>query len=352
MIMIKEVEVAGRRIGPGHPCFIIAEAGVNHNGDLHMAKKLVKVAVDAGADAIKFQTFKAELVASSTAPKAEYQLQTTNKAESQLEMLKRLELSIEAYKEIKGYCQELGAIFISTPFDEASADLLSDMDVQAFKIGSGEVTSYQFLRYVACKGRPIILSTGMSYLSEVDEAVRVVQASGCDQLVLLHCVSNYPADPADANLRAMKTMAAAFGLPVGYSDHTIGFETPLAAVALGACVIEKHITLDKTLPGPDQRVSLEPNELQDLVAGIRTVELAMGHGTKEPARSEEGNRQVVRRSLAAAIDIPKATVLEASMLTLLRPASGIPPNQMGKVVGLRLRRPLKAGDLISWDELQ
>lgn len=346
------LNIAGRQVGPGHSCFIIAEAGVNHNGDVELAKRLVDVAAEAGADAVKFQTFKAERVISATAPKAEYQLQTTDPSESQLDMARRLELSPEAHRELQAYCQERGILFMSTPFDKESADLLDELGVPVFKIGSGEITNWPFLEYVARKGKPIILSTGMSYLSEVDEAVRVIRDAGCDQLVLLHCVSNYPADPADANLRAMQTMATAFHVPVGYSDHTPGIEVALAAVALGACVIEKHFTLDKNLPGPDHRASLEPHELQALVAGIRTVELALGNGAKRPARSEVDNRLVVRRSLAAASDIPEGTVLRSDMLQALRPASGISPALVEHVVGRRVRRSLKSGQLIAWSDLE
>lgn len=349
------IEIAGPKIGWGHPCFIIAEAGVNHNGDIELAKRLVDVAAKAGADAVKFQTFRAERVVSATAPKAEYQLQTTDVAESQLEMLRRLELSPEAHRELQTYCQERGVLFMSTPFDEKSADLLDELGVPVFKIGSGEITNWPFLGYVARKGKPIILSTGMSYLSEVDEAVRVIRDAGNDQndqLVLLHCVSNYPADPADANLRAMRTMATAFQVPVGYSDHTPGIEVALAAVALGACVIEKHFTLERNLPGPDHRASLEPHELQALVVGIRTIELALGNGAKQPARSEAGNRVIVRRSLAAAFDIPEGTVLSSDMLKALRPATGISPALVEHVVGGRIRRSLTSGQLIAWSDLE
>jgi N-acetylneuraminate synthase/N,N'-diacetyllegionaminate synthase len=349
---MNEVEIAGRKVGPGHPCFVIAEAGVNHNGYLELAKKLVDVAVQAGADAIKFQTFKAERVVSAAAPKAEYQLQSTERSESQLEMLRRLELSAEGHHMLQAYCQERGLLFMSTPFDEESADLLEELAVPVFKIGSGEVTSLPFLEYIGRKGKPIILSTGMSNLSEVDEAVRVIRRAGCRQLVLLHCVSNYPADPSDANLRAMHTMAMAFQVPVGYSDHTLGIEVPLAAAALGACVIEKHFTLDRNLPGPDHRASLEPVELGAMVAGIRTVELALGHGEKQPALSEAGNRRVVRRSLAAACDIREGTVLSPEMLTQLRPATGISPALVEHVVGRRARRPLGSGELVTWGDLE
>jgi len=349
---IEAIKIGDYRIAPGLACFIIAEAGVNHNGDVELAKRLVDAAAEAGADAVKFQTFKADRVVSATAPKAGYQLQTTDSGESQLEMLQRLELSPEAHRELQAYCQERDILFMSTPFDQKSADLLDELDVPVFKIGSGEITNWPFLEYVARKGKPIILSTGMSYLSEVDEAVRVIRKAGCDQLVLLHCVSNYPAELADSNLRAVQTLAAAFQVPVGYSDHTPGIEAALAAVVLGACVIEKHFTLDKNLPGPDHRASLEPHELQALGASIRTVELALGNGAKQPARSEAGNRLVVRRSLAAALDIPEGAVLRLDMLEVLRPASGISPVLTEHVIGRRVRRSLLTGQLITWSDLE
>ena len=345
------IKIAGRRVGADQPCFIIAEAGVNHNGDVELARRLVDVATEAEADAIKFQTFKAEQVISATAPKAEYQLQTTDPAESQLDMARRLELSPEAHRELQAYCQERGVLFMSTPFDEESADLLNELRVPVFKIGSGEITNWPFLEYVARKGKPIILSTGMSYLSEVDEAVRVIRSAGCDQLVLLHCVSNYPADPADANLRAMQTMAAAFQVPAGYSDHTPGIEVALVAVALGACVIEKHFTLDRNLPGPDHWASLEPDELTALVRGIRTVEAALGHGCKRPAASEANTAAVARRSLVAAQDIPADTMLTEEMIAIKRPGTGLPPAMRPYLAGRTVLTPVQAGTLLTLEIL-
>jgi len=349
---MRPIAIGQRIVGPDCPCFVIAEAGVNHNGDLELARRLVDVAAEAGADAVKFQTFRADRLVSPTAPKASYQRQTTDAGESQLEMLQRLELSPAAHRELVAHCRQRHVTFLSTPFDEESAALLDSLDVPAFKIGSGEVTNHPFLEYIARKGRPIILSTGMSYLGEVDEAVRVLRHAGCEQLILLHCVSNYPASPADANLRAMQTMAVAFDLPIGYSDHTPGIEVALAAVALGACVIEKHFTLDRNLPGPDHRASLEPDELRALIAGVRVVERALGDGVKRPFPAEADTRAVARRSLAARADIPAGTVLQAAMLTALRPASGIPATLIGGVIGRRTRHPLAAGQFVDWSDLE
>ena len=331
--------------------FIIAEAGVNHNGSLQIAKRLVDAAVKAGADAVKFQTFKADKVVSSHASKAAYQKSTTDPAESQLEMVRRLELPHEAFRELKAYCDQRGILFMSTPFDEDSVDFLDSIGVPVFKVPSGEVINHPFLKYVAQKGKPLIMSTGMAYLSEVDEAVRVVWGTGNEQLVLLHCVSNYPADPADANLRAMQTMVMAFQVPVGYSDHTLGIEVALAAVALGACAIEKHFTLDRDLPGPDHRASLEPAELKAMVDGIRKVEQALGNGRKMPASSEEDTRRVTRRSLVAAHDILAGTVLTEEAIAIMRPGTGLPPALCQYVVGRRARVDISAGSLLSLEML-
>lgn len=349
---MQNVKIADKVIGENEPCFVIAEAGVNHNGDIELAKKLVDIAKEAGADAIKFQTFKANRVASIQAPKAEYQLNTTNLRESQLDMLQCLELSYATHRELTVYCQKRNILFISTPFDNDSVDFLDELGVSAFKIGSGEITNWPFIEMIARKGKPIILSTGMSSLGEVDDAVRVIRKVGCDQFALLHCVSNYPADASDTNLRAISVMSRAFGVPVGYSDHTLGIEIAFAAVALGAHIIEKHFTLNKHLPGPDHAMSLEPLDLKALIAGIRNVESALGNGIKVPTASETNNRRLIRRSLAAAIDIPQGVVLKAEMLIGLRPATGISPNEIERVIGRRTKRPLTLGDLIDWGDLE
>lgn len=347
-----EIRLGEKAVGGNAPVLIIAEAGVNHNGDLELAYRLVDTAVQAGADAVKFQTFRADRVASAAAPKAAYQQRTTGSAESQLDMLRRLELSHDAHRKLQAYCGSRGILFLSTPFDTESADLLDDLGVPAFKIGSGEITNLPFLEHIAAKQKPVILSTGMAYLGEVDAAVRAVRAAGCDRLILLHATSNYPADPADANLRAMQTLAAAFRVPVGYSDHTPGIEVPLAAVAMGACVLEKHFTLDRNMPGPDQAASLEPGDLCAMVAAVRKVEAALGDGIKAPAASEENTRMIARRSLAAAIDIPCGAVLEPCMLAAVRPATGLPPTLLDQVVHRTVKRGLRAGELLRWGDLE
>lgn len=341
------ISIAGREVGPGRPCFIIAEAGVNHNGSLETARQLIDVAVSARADAVKFQTFKAERLATPDAPKAEYQLLNASATESQYEMLQRLELSEEAHLELMAYCQERGILFMSTPFDEESADFLDELGMAVFKLPSGEITNLPFVEYVARKRKPLIVSTGMAYLSEVETAVQSITTAGNTNLILLHCVSNYPADLRDANLRAMQTMQATFNVAVGYSDHTLGIEVALAAVALGACVIEKHFTLSRDLPGPDHRASLEPEELSAMVRGIRNVEASLGHGRKEPAASEAEIAAVARRSLVAACDLAAGTELTERMIAVRRPGTGLPATMLSQVVGRRLRVPARAGALLT-----
>lgn len=345
------VTIAGRTIGPQFPVFFIAEAGVNHNGSVSMAKELIEAAAHAGADAVKFQTFAAARLATPKAPKANYQLQSTPLEESQFEMLSKLELSENDFADLMRYSQKKGILFLSTPFDEESADLLERLGVAAFKIPSGEITNSPFLVHIANKKKPMILSTGMSFLEEVTAAVRAVQETGLQELILLHCVSSYPAKIEEVNLRAMKTLEDTFGLPVGYSDHTLGSEASLAAVALGACVIEKHFTLDKTLPGPDQRASMEPGELKNLVESVRKVESSLGTGAKAPVPCEENTRQVARKSLTLAQTISKGAVLEKSMLCSLRPGTGIAPAFLNKVLGRHVKRTMKQGEQITWEEL-
>lgn len=350
--MVDTVNIGGREIGAGHPCFFIAEAGVNHNGDMELARKLVDVAADAGADAVKFQTYKTESVMSRFAPKAEYQLETTDSSESQFEMSKGLELPAEAFQELINYCNERGIMFLSSPFDEDSADLLADLDVPAFKIPSGEITNLPMLTRIARHGKPMIVSTGMAYMSEVETAVRAIEAEGNQQVILLHCVSNYPADPANANLMAMLTLGKAFNVPAGYSDHTPGIEVPLAAVALGACVVEKHFTVDRKLPGPDQLASLEPAELTALIQGIRTVESSLGNGRKEPVQEEASTANVARKSLVAAENIPANTTLTPSLIAIKRPGTGLAPVMRDDLVGRVTRVEIQADQLIEWEMLE
>jgi N-acetylneuraminate synthase len=309
------------------------------------------MAARAGADAVKFQTFAAERLVTRQAPKARYQLESTDPEESQFEMLRRLELTKDDHRVLFQECKERGIIFLSTPFDEESADFLEELGVLAFKIPSGEITNVPYLGHIARKGKPMIVSTGMAYLGEVETAVRAIEEAGNDNFALLHCVSNYPANPAEINLRAMATMAAAFNCPIGFSDHTTGIEVSLAAVALGATVIEKHFTLDSGLPGPDHRASLEPAELKALVQGIRKVEVALGHGRKEPAASESNTAAVARKSLVAAHDILEGTTLTEDLIAIKRPGTGLPPEMRPQLIGRTARVAISAGELITLDML-
>jgi N-acetylneuraminate synthase len=345
--MVSPVNVASRSIGPGYPCFIIAEAGVNHNGDLGLAQRMIDAAVKAGADAVKFQAYKAEKLVTQDAPKAEYQMRATGGSESQLDMLRRLEVSPEGQRILMDYCRRKGILFLSTPFDEDSADVLERLEIPAFKIPSGEVTNLPFLAYVAKKGRPMVLSTGMASLGEVEMAVRTIEAAGNRDMILLHCVSNYPADPDDVNLRAIETMARAFRLPIGYSDHTLGIEVPIASVALGACVLEKHFTLDRNLPGPDHQASAEPDELAAMVTGIRKVESALGHGRKVPAPSEAATAAVARKSLVAARAIPAGTTFTEDLIAIKRPGTGLPPTMRALLVGRVAKENIPADALLT-----
>lgn len=351
-LAVSSVHVGAKTIGQGGRCFVIAEAGVNHNGDLKLAKQLVDAAVAAGADAVKFQTFHAEDLVVPNAPKAQYQLLGTDRRESQYAMLKRLELSVKVHQELQEYAERCGIIFLSTPFDNDSIDFLAQLGVPLFKLASGELTNYFLLDHVASKGKPVILSTGMAFLEEVGDAIQVLQGGGCTEIILLHCTTNYPTLPIDCNLRAMVTLGEAFGLTVGYSDHSEGTEIPLAAVALGAHVLEKHLTLDRTLPGPDHQASLDPAGFAALVRGVRVVEASLGDGCKRPATSEQETRTVARRSLVAAQFIPAGTVLAKEHLCAKRPGTGIPPSQFKRLIGRTLRHGLMQDQIVAWTDLE
>lgn len=349
--MVGRPLIADRLVAPGEPVFVIAEAGVNHNGDIELAMRLVDAAHASGADAVKFQTFRADRLATPAAEKAPYQRAAGLPGEPQLDMLRRLELSDEAHRQLMDHCQQRGILFLSSPFDEESVDRLDALDVPLFKIPSGELTNLALLRHVARTSKPVVLSTGMSTLGEVGRAVEVLREGGVTELALLHCVSAYPADPADANLRAMLALASAFRVPVGYSDHTEGIEVSLAAVALGACIIEKHLTLDRALPGPDQAASAEPSQMQALVRGIRIVERALGHGRKEPAAAEAEVAAAARKSLVAAKAIAAGTMLTEEMLTARRPGTGLPPTALTEIIGRRAVVSIPEGTLIGFEML-
>ena len=343
----RPLAVGSREIGPRHPCYVIAEAGVNHNGDVALAHRLVDAAADAGADAVKFQTFNPERLVAAGAPKAEYQKRTTGAAESQRTMLEALVLSRPAHHELAVHARERGLQFLSSPFDEESADFLMDLDLPAFKIPSGEVTNLPLLRHIARFGRPMLMSTGMCEMVEVSEAMDAIRAAGDPPVALFHCVSNYPAEPRSANLRAMQSLAAAFGVPVGWSDHTMGIEVALAAIALDARLLEKHLTLSRSLSGPDHSASLEPSEFAALVRGVRAVESAMGDGIKQPQDEELGTRTVARKSLHWTRALPKGHRVDPIDLICLRPGDGLPPSRIDLLPGVLLLRDVEKGALVS-----
>lgn len=315
--------------------FIIAEAGVNHNGSMELAQKLINVAVDAGANAIKFQTFRADKLVSKTAQKAEYQQQTTDVAESQHAMIKKLELDETAHHELIAYCKTKNILFLSTPFDHESIELLNNLGMEIFKIPSGEITNLPYLRHVGKLAKTVILSTGMADLGEIEDALDVLISTGMvkENITVLHATTEYPCPMEDVNLKSMQTIANAFGVKVGYSDHTNGIEVPIAAVAMGACVIEKHFTLDKTMEGPDHKASLEPDELKAMVNAIRNIEKALGDGIKKASKSEVKNIPIARKSILASKPIQKGEVLSVENITVKRPGVGISPMRWDEVIG-------------------
>ncbi len=327
---------------------IIAEAGVNHNGNYEMALRMVDEAKRAGADYVKFQTAKPELVISTFAPKAEYQKETTGDGESQLEMCKAIHLPLTDYKPLKEYCDCVGIGFMSTPFDLVSIDVLEPLDMDYYKIPSGEITNLPYLRKIAAKHRPVIMSTGMSELPEIEAAMKVLEDGGLnrEQIILLHCNTQYPTPMADVNLRAMLDIRNSLHVRVGYSDHTKGIEVPIAAVAMGAEVIEKHFTLDKTLPGPDHKASLEPQELKAMVDAIRNIEQALGDGHKHVSDSERPNIIVARKSIVAARNIRKGEILTEDNITVKRPGNGVSPMLWDKVIGTAATRDFAYDELI------
>ena len=328
--------------------FIIAEAGVNHNGSIELAKKLIDVASESGADAVKFQTFKAENLVSKNAQKADYQKQTTDKNESQFDMIKKLELDIDTHKELIAYCKTKNIMFLSTPFDHDSIDLLSDLGLEMFKIPSGEITNLPYLRHIGRLNKKVILSTGMADIGEIEDALDVLIAAGTkkENITVLHANTMYPTPMEDVNLKAMVTIGNTFDVAFGYSDHTLGIEVDIAAVAMGACCIEKHFTLDKTMEGPDHKASLEPDELKAMVKAIRNIELALGSCVKKPSKSEIPNIQIARKSIVAKMDIKKGELLFEDNLTIKRPGNGINPMRWDEIVGSIATKDYKEDELI------
>jgi N-acetylneuraminate synthase/N,N'-diacetyllegionaminate synthase len=344
------IEIGGRLIGEGQPVFIVAEAGINHNGSEEIALKMVEAAAQSGADAIKFQSFRTEHLIAPDAG-APSQVQEGSRL-TLFEFFKSLELSAETHRKLKRRADSLGLVFLSTAFDTEMADLLEELDVPAFKIASGDITHRPLLEHVAAKGRPVILSTGASSFDEVRNAAECLRENGAGALALLHCVSAYPANPEELNLRAIQTMKEALSLPVGFSDHTVDRMFSLAAVAAGACILERHFTLDRGMSGPDQVLSMEPDELRRTVGQIRLLQSALGDGAKRPTPGEVESRVLGRRSVVAGMDIPEGRVLEPAMLDILRPGDGIPPMEITKLLGRRLLRKVPQGQALRWSDLE
>jgi sialic acid synthase SpsE len=363
------IKIGKKIMGKENPCFIIAEAGVNHNGDIKLAKKLIDEAKKAGVDAVKFQTFQAEKIVTPDAKQAEYQIKNIGKKESQYTMLKRLELSYSDFQKLKEYCDQKGIIFLSTPHSsKEDVDLVAQL-CPAIKVGSGDLTNLPILKYIASKNLPIILSTGMADLEETKEAVELILPFN-KQLILLHCTTNYPTPLKEVNLRAMLTLEKEFNLIIGYSDHTEGIKVSLAAVVLGASIIEKHFTLDKNLAGPDHKASLEPQELKSLVNGIRDIEKrlaqgkkpddlikeldveeTLGNGIKKPNPSEIEVAKIARKSLVAAIDISAGTKITETMISIKRPGIGILPKYLDQIIGKKSVQEIRKDELIDWKKI-
>jgi len=328
--------------------FIIAEAGVNHNGSIELAKKLIDAASESGADAVKFQTFKAEKLVSKNAQKAEYQKKTTDAQESQFDMIKKLELDLNTHKELIAYCKTQKIMFLSTPFDHDSIELLKTLGLEIFKIPSGEITNLPYLRHIGKLGKKVILSTGMADIGEIEDALDVLINSGTkkENITVLHANTMYPTPMEDVNLKAMVTIGNTFDIAFGYSDHTLGIEVDIAAVAMGANVIEKHFTLDKTMEGPDHKASLEPDELKTMVSAIRNIELALGSSIKKPSKSEIPNMSVARKSIVAKTEIKKGDKLSEDNIAIKRPGNGISPMRWDEYMGKIANKDYVEGDII------
>ena len=350
--MIKSVKIKNFMIGPGNPCFIIAEAGVNHNGDIKLAHKLIDAAAEAGTDAVKFQSFVAENLVTPQAEKADYQVETTGQNGGQFAMLKKLELSQDQQKELKFHCDETGILYLCTPYEKKSVDLLEEIGVAAYKIASTDTTNIPLLRYLALKNIPVILSTGMSSLGEVEESVNELKSHGLDgNIIILQCTSEYPAPVNEINLRAMKTMELAFGCPVGFSDHTPGIGAGPWAVAAGACIVEKHFTLDRNMEGPDHRASIEPNELKELVRTIHNVEAALGDGIKRPMPSELPNKTRMQKSLVATRSIPAGETIQETDLACKRAGCGLHPKWFDRVIGRKAAKQIQKEETLELNSI-
>ena len=346
------IRIANKFIGKEQSCFIIAEAGVNHTGDISLAKKLIDAAVDAGVDAVKFQTWVTEDLVTKTAPKANYQVETTGGEGSQFEMIKKLELPFESFKTLKKYCDDRNIIFLSTPDEEKSVDFLQSINVPAFKLSSGELTNFRMLKKIALQGKPIIISTGMSTINQIKESIVILEKNGSKEIIILHCNVNYPTENKDVNLRVIQTLKEEFNYPIGFSDHTMSVEVPVASVALGATVVEKHFTLDRNMDGPDHSSSLEPNELKNMVEMIRSVEVALGSPEKIITESEKGNIGVMRKVIVASHDLKKGEILKSSDIAMKRAGDGLEPKFESKILGMKLIKSVSEDESVTLEMLE
>jgi len=346
-----EFKIANKSIGDNHPLFFIAEAGVNHNGSIDMGKQLIDIAVESGADSVKFQTFKTENIIIKNAPKSTYHIETTgdDSTQSWFDLLKTQEMSKRMHIELIEYCNKKGIIFLSTPYDEDSANLLEDLNVPAFKIASTDTSNIPLLSYIAKKGRPMILSSAMATMEEVELAVYTVQNEGLNEIAMLQCTGNYPAKLSDTNLRVMQTYKEKLNCIVGYSDHTLDLINPVAATAMGAKVYEKHFTIDRSLPGPDHRMALEPDELKQTIKAIRDTELALGNSTKQVLESEKENRDKLRKSIVSKLYIKKDEIITMDMLSFKRPGDGIQPSDLNNVIGKKAITNISEGTVLLFE---
>ncbi|MEX2681494.1 MAG: N-acetylneuraminate synthase [Candidatus Sigynarchaeota archaeon] len=348
-----EIQINNKIIGGTHPVFFIAEAGVNHNGDVELAKKMVDVAVEAKADAIKFQTYKTEGVMIRKTPKAAYQVDDTHPDENFFDMAKKIELPFEIYKELKNYCEKKNIIFLSTPFCFDSADYLEKIGVAAFKISSGDFVNYPFLEHVIKKGKPMLISSGTASIEEVRETMNFVHSRHCEKIVLFHCTSSYPTPYEDVNLNVIESYLKEFpGIPIGFSDHSIGTLAGALAVAKGAKVIEKHFTMDKKLIGPDHKASLDPPELKAYIENIRLAERMMGSAVKKMTDVEKNVREIARKSVVSKVNLKKGTLLSTNNITVKRPGTGIPAKFFDQVIGKRLKNDVDADSIITWNDIE
>ncbi|MFX1256306.1 MAG: N-acetylneuraminate synthase [Promethearchaeota archaeon] len=350
---MNEILINGKKIGKKSPIFLIAEAGINHNGDILLAKKLIDIAANAEVDAIKFQTFKTENVFLSSTPKVEYQRISEEDSETFNEMAKKFEFSRETFKELKNYCDQKNIIFLSTPYDKTSVDWLKELKVTAYKISSGDMNNFPLLKYICSKKKPILLSTGMATLEEVKETIQFLESNNANNIVIFQCTTNYPSNYEELNLNVINTYLKEFpNYIIGFSDHSLGIEASIGAAAKGAKIIEKHFTVDKNLEGPDHSASLNPEELIQWVKGIRIIEKALGEYKKEPSKVEKDISKIVRRSIISLVDLKKGEYIKEKHIGAKRPATGISPNFFYRIIGKKVKRDINKDSIINWDDLE